>query len=414
MVDMEAEGRYFDTDETRSMDMREAGLFAALPDQIAHARSATPAYSRMLADIDPSAIVNAAALARLPVTDKKSLIAAQSEDPPLGGFAARPATFRRWLFASPGPLYEPGGAGDWWGSARALFAAGFRYGMVVQNCFSYHFTPAGMIFESGAHHLGCCVIPAGTGQGAIQLETARRLRPDAYSGTPDFLLTLLEKAEAEDDPLISFRLAAVGGGALYASLATAYEARGISVRQNYGTADLGIIAYESIGGEGLIINENLIVELLDPVTRDPVDFGETGEVVVTSFNRDYPLLRFATGDLSAFLDGESPCGRTNRRLRGWLGRADSVTKIRGLFVHPLQIERALAGFTALRAWRLVVFEESGRDQVRLECVVDGDFDRLTLAAALQAQCRIRVDVAIVAPAIIGSASGQIDDRRNLT
>ena len=357
----------YDALEIRSADARAADLARALPAQISRAADLT-GYREALAGIDPAAIKTPADLARLPVLRKADLGAAQMKWPPLGGFATlAPGEFRH-LFQSPGPIYEPGNhSHDWWRVGRFLHACGIGAGDIVQNCFSYHLTPAGMIFESGARAVGAAVIPAGTGQTEAQVQAAAQLGATAYAGTPDYLKVILDKADAMGVALGITR-AAVGGGALFPALRQAYADRGIACLQNYATADLGNIAYESDAAEGLIVDEGVVVEIVTPGTGDPVPDGEVGEVVVTTLNPDYPLIRLATGDLSAILPGQSPCGRTNSRIKGWMGRADQTTKVKGMFVRPEQVADLVARHDEIARARVVVERNGNQDAmtVRLE------------------------------------------------
>ncbi|WP_173487712.1 phenylacetate--CoA ligase family protein, partial [Aliiroseovarius sp. xm-m-354] len=324
---------HFDDLETRSADQRAADLAKALPRQIARAQ-ALPGYGDALKGVEATQITSAEALAELPVLRKSELGMAQAGQAPFGGFTTKPVHEFSHVFQSPGPIYEPSSNDpDWWRMGRFLHAAGIGAGDIVHNCFGYHLTPAGMIFESGARAVGATVLPAGTGQTELQVTAARDVGPTADAGTPDYLKVILEKADAMGVEL-KITKAAVGGGALFPSLRAFYQERGITCLQSYATADLGNIAYESPAMEGLIVDEQVIVEIVTPGTGIPVAPGEVGEVVVTTLNPDYPLIRFATGDLSAVLEGESPCGRTNMRIKGWMGRADQTTKIKGMFVRP--------------------------------------------------------------------------------
>ena len=329
---------FYDARETRDPMEREQDLLARLPAQIAHAKARASAFAERFKDVDPASITSREALATLPVTRKSELLELQKAARPFGGFATvNWGTGCARVFASPGPLYEPEGARrDYWRMARALFAAGFRQGDLVHNTFSYHFTPAGSMMETAAHALGCTVFPAGVGQTEQQVEAIADLRPSAYTGTPSFLRIILDKAE-EMGVKVSFSKAFVSGEAFPASQRDALAARGIQAFQAYATADLGLVAYETGAREGLIVDEGVLVEIVRPGTGDPVPVGEVGEVVVTSLNPDYPLIRFGTGDLSAVLQGMSPCGRTNTRIKGWMGRADQTTKVKGMFVHPGQV-----------------------------------------------------------------------------
>ncbi len=347
-------GEHYDDLETRSADERTRWIAEALPRQIANAKTNAPAYARLLADVDPAAIRSPADLAALPVTRKAALVAAQAEDPPFGGYVARPVHEFDHIFQSPGPIYEPGMVRrDWWRLGRFAFAAGVRTGDIVQNTFAYHLTPAGMMFENAARAVGATSIPAGTGQTELQVRAAAAAGATAYAGTPDYLKIILEKAD-ELGVRLAIDKALVGGGALFPSLRQYYAERGIRCLQCYATADLGNIAYESEAMEGMIVDEGVIVEIVRPGTGDPVPEGEVGEVVVTTFNPDYPLIRFATGDLSAVMPGQSPCGRTNMRIRGWMGRADQTAKIKGMFVRPEQVAELVARFPEVHRARVIV------------------------------------------------------------
>jgi phenylacetate-CoA ligase len=359
---------YFDALETRSAGQRAADMARDLPAQIARAQ-ALPGYAGSLARIDAAAITTPEALAALPVLRKSELGKAQKAAPPLGGFTGPLAGFAH-VFQSPGPIYEPGGAGqDWWRMGRAMYAAGIRKGDVVQNCFSYHLTPAGMMFENAARAIGATVVPAGIGQTELQVRAAHDIGVTAYAGTPDFLKIILDRADA-DGVKLKITKAAVGGGALFPSLRKEYADRGIACLQGYGTADLGNIAYESPAMEGMIVDEGVIVEIVRPGTGDPVAPGEVGEVVVTTLNPDYPLIRFATGDLSAVMPGESPCGRTNLRIRGWMGRADQTTKIKGMFVRPEQVAAFVAKHPEVARARVIAAREGEADVMRVQIETD--------------------------------------------
>jgi phenylacetate-CoA ligase len=408
---------FYDALETRDPEAREREQLARLPDHIAHARSQAPAYARLLADADPREITSRAALAALPVTRKSDLASMQKGAPPLGGFAAGDWSTQLRVFASPGSIYEPEGrAPDYWRIARALHAAGFRRGELVHNAFAYHMTPAGAMLESAAHALGCTVFPAGTGQTEQQVHAMAHLCPDGYVGTPSFLKILLDKADELGVALGSLRKATVSGEAFPAPLRTAFAARGIDALQLYATADLGSIAYETPAREGLVIDEGVIVEIVRPGTGQPLADGEVGEVVVTPlFNRDYPLVRFATGDLSAIMPGRSPCGRTNARLRGWLGRADQTTKVRGMFVQPGQVAQVLARHPAAGRARLVVDNPEGMDAMTLqvECAAPEPALRDGMIASLRDVTRLRGEVAFVAPGSLPNDGKVIEDRRKL-
>lgn len=357
---------YFDQLETREPKQRERALFNMLPSLIERAKAQAPGWAHHLADVEPAAVTSRAALATLPVLRKSDLSALQARTPPFGGFATAPAGAMSRIFMSPGPIFDPEAPGeDWWRSARALYAAGFRKGDIVHNTFSYHLTPGGWILDAGARALGCAVIPAGPGNTEQQLEAIAHLKPTAFIGVPDFLKILLDKAKETGRDASSFKRAMVSGGALYPSLRQEYKSRGIAVFQTYATADLGIIAYESEALDGMIVDEAMIVEIVVPGTGDPVPDGDVGEVVVTSFNREYPMIRFATGDLSAVLKGPSPCGRTNMRIRGWLGRADQATKVKGMFVRPEQVVAVARQHPELGRVRLVVSRAGEQDRMTL-------------------------------------------------
>ncbi len=357
----------FDALETRSAEAREAALTEALPAAISRASEAT-GMAAHLGDVTAQDVTSREALARLPVLRKSDLVQAQSATPPFGGLNATPLSRFEHVFQSPGPIYEPGRIGhDWWRLGRFLHASGIGKGDIVQNCFSYHLVPAGMMFENAARAVGATVLPAGTGQTELQVIAARDVGVTAYSGTPDFLKVILEKAD-EMGIALGFRKAVVGGGALFPSLRAFYEERGITCRQCYATADLGNIAYETDALEGMVVDEGVVVEIVRPGTGDPVPEGEVGEVVVTSLNPDYPLIRFATGDLSAVLPGQSPCGRTNMRIKGWMGRADQTTKIKGMFVRPEQVAALVARHDEIHRARVIATRSGEKDvmTVRIE------------------------------------------------
>lgn len=405
---------YFDALETRDPHLRENEQLAQLPEHIARAVTA-PGWARQLAGVDPASVTSRAALATLPLLRKSDLIALQKEHPPFGDFnVSQPGTLRR-LLMSPGPIFEPEGGGiDWWGVAPALYAAGFRADDIVHNAFSYHLTPGGFIMESGAHALGCAVIPAGVGNTELQIEAIAHFRPSGYVGTPDFLKILLDAAAQLKKDVSSLKRGLVSAAALPLSLRQELLSRGVAVLQCYATADVGVIAYESSAREGMIVSENLIIEIVRPGTGDPVDEGEAGEVVVTSFNPDYPMIRFATGDLSAVLAGPSPCGRTNMRIKGWMGRADQTTKIRGMFVHPGQITEVAKRHPELHRVRLVVTREGEQDAMMLLAESEHHADDLAraLAATLQAVTRLRGEVTLVAPGSLPNDGKIIVDQRN--
>ena len=361
--------------------------------------------------MDPEAVASREALAALPVLRKSDLATAQAALGPGGGFMAKPASSFAHLFQSPGPIYEPGEVSrDWWRVGRFLHAAGVGPGDVVQNCFSYHLTPAGHIFESGARAVGATVVPAGTGQTELQARAARDLGATTYAGTPDFLLVILDRA-AEMGLELAFAKAVVGGGALFPSLRQEYADRGIATLQNYATADLGQIAYESPPMEGMIVDEGVVVEIVRPGTGDPVAEGEVGEVVVTTLNPDYPLIRFATGDLSAVMPGRSPCGRTNMRIRGWMGRADQTAKIKGMFVRPEQVAELVAAHPGARRARVVADREGEADRMVVRVEADG-LDVEAFQADVMAYLKLRGDVEVVAPGALPNDGLVIEDRRD--
>jgi phenylacetate-CoA ligase len=404
---------YYDDLETRPPEQREAALMAALPRQLANAKSGSPAFARILADVVPGDVTDRGALAELPVTRKGDLIALQQQAPPFGGLTTVPPGALARVFASPGPIYDPEGKrADYWRLARALFAAGFRAGDLVHNCFSYHLTPAGSMLESGAHAIGCAVVPGGTGQTESQIRTIADLRPTGYVGMPSFLAILLDQAASRGVALDSLSKALVSGEALPAALREKFTASGIAARQCYATADLGLLAYESVPDEGLVLDEALILEIVQPGTGDPVAPGEVGEVVVTTLTPEYPLIRFGTGDLSALLAGPSPCGRTNHRIKGWMGRADQATKVRGLFVHPAQIAEIIKRHKEIIRARLVVGRDAQGDTMTL-LVEMGEpaEDPARIAETLQALTKLRGTVAIVARGSLSHDGKVIEDAR---
>ena len=411
---------FFDALETRDPAEREAALMAALPRQIAHAQVHSAALGEILAGVDAAAVTSRAALARLPVTRKSELLERQQAAraagrDAFGGFAAlRYGPGMPRLYASPGPIYEPEGAArDYWRTARALYAAGFRAGQLAHNAFSYHMTPGAFIMESGAHAVGCTVFPAGTGQTEQQLQAIAELKPDGYLGTPSFLRILLEKAAESGADVASLRHGLVGGEALPPSLRDWFGARGMAVYQSYATADVGLIAYETAAREGLVLDEGVLVEIVRPGTGEPVAEGEVGEVVVTLLQPDYPLIRFGTGDLSAVLPGTCPSGRTNTRIKGWLGRADQTTKIRGMFVHPGQVAEIVRRFPGVGRARLVVSGEMADDRMtlRLESApAEGLAERV--AEAVRDVTKLRGEVELVAPGSLPNDGKVIEDARS--
>jgi len=406
---------YYDDLETRDPETREAALMAALPEALAHAMAGAPGFAKILAGVEPGDVDSRVALAALPVVRKPDLMEMQQAEPPFGGLTATAPRDMARLFISPGPIADPEGQGtDWWRFARALFAAGFRKHDIVHNCFAYHFTPAGSMFDTAARSLGCVVVAGGTGQTEMQVQAIAHFGADAFAGTPDFLKIVLDKAKESGTALPTLKKACVSGGALFPSLRDEIRAHGVNVLQCYGSADLGLIAYESEAMDGMILDENLIVEILRPGTGDPVPDGEVGEVVVTTLNRDYPLVRFATGDLSALLPGISPCGRTAPRIKGWMGRADQTTKVRGMFVHPAQIDRIVKRHPELLRARLVVDSEEGQYSVVEVCEAaarDHSLEKL-VEQSVQAECKFRATVRIVAPNTIPNDGKVIEDIRN--
>lgn len=401
---------FYDTLETRSQDAREASFAECLPDIIARARS-TAGGAVHLADVDPAAVVDRAALAQLPVLRKSRLVQAQISDAPFGGFTTLLASEFSHVFQSPGPIYEPGmRGGDWWRLGRFLHAMGIGKGDIVQNCFAYHMTPAGMMFENAAQAVGASVFPAGTGQTELQVSAAAHLGVTAYAGTPDYLNIILQKAD-ELGVKLNIEKAAVSGGALFPSLRQAYADQGILTRQCYATADLGNIAYESEAMEGMIVDEGVLVEIVRPGTGDPVPEGEVGEVVVTSFNVDYPLIRFATGDMSAVLPGQSPCGRTNMRIKGWMGRADQTTKIKGMFVRPEQVAELVARHPEILKARVIATREGEADTMTVQIEAENVQDA-AVKDSIAAVLKLRGTLEVVAPGSLPNDGKVIDDQRS--
>ncbi len=406
---------HYDALETRDRKIREREQFSALPAIIARAMNA-PGWARLLAGIAPEKIISRAALAALPVLRKSDLAAMQKEHPPFGGLCVTPPGKVRRLLMSPGPIFEPEGMGnDWWGCARACHAAGFRAGDIVHNSFAYHLTPGGFILESGAHALGCAVIPGGVGNTEQQLEAIAHYKPAGYMGTPDFLKILLDSAEKTGKDASCLKRALVSGAALPGSLREELKERGVAVLQCYATAELGVIAYESDAREGMIVNETLILEIVRPGSGDLVPDGDVGEVVVTSFNPDYPMIRLATGDLSALMPGISPCGRTNARIKGWMGRADQIAKVKGLFVHPSQVAELARRHPELGRVRLVVGREAEQDVMTLmvECAQPAPALAAAVAATLQSLTKLKGAVQLAAPGSLPNDGKVIADERKL-
>jgi phenylacetate-CoA ligase len=409
--------RFYDSLEVRDGEERDGALLKALPELLRHAIEKAPGVASHLAGVDPEALTSFGALAALPLLHKSDLIEGQQALPPFAGLNTIPLARMAKIYASPGPIFEPEGTGtDYWRFARALFAAGFRAGDLVHNSFAYHLTPGGSMMESGARALGCPVIPAGTGQTDLQLQVIDHLQPAAFAGTPSFLRTLLERGRAEGLRTDCFRHAIVSGEAFPSSLAQELQEQyGVAAYQCYATSDIGLIAYETEAREGLVIDEGVLVEVVRPGTGQPVPAGEVGEVVVTTFNPDYPLIRFATGDLSAIMPGMSPCGRTNRRLRGWLGRADQSTKVKGMFVHPAQVAKVAQRHGEIGRTRLVVERFDSRDQMTLYCESERPCEGLAEAIeqSVRAVTGLRGSVTLVGPGELANDGKVIDDRRPL-
>ncbi|MEO0772114.1 MAG: phenylacetate--CoA ligase family protein [Pseudomonadota bacterium] len=398
----------FDDLETRTAEAREADLARALREQIARAQGLA-GYGGRLDRVEAGDVSDRSALARLPVLRKSDLGAAQADDGPFGGLTTQAASGFAHVFQSPGPIYEPGGDGhDWWRMGRFLHACGIGTGDIVQNCFGYHLTPAGMIFENGARAVGAAVLPAGTGQTELQARAAADIGVTAYAGTPDYLKVILDKAD-ETGLSLGITKAAVSGGALFPSLRQEYADRGIACLQCYATADLGNIAYESEAMEGMIVDEGVIVEIVTPGTGDPVAPGQVGEVVVTTLNPDYPLVRFATGDMSAVLEGESPCGRTNMRIKGWMGRADQTTKIKGMFVRPEQVADLVGRHDDVVRARVVASREGEMDVMRVQ--IEGTGAAEEYASSVADVLKLKGEVEVVAPGSLPNDGLVIEDQR---
>ena len=408
---------HYDELETRDPERRETELLSAVQEHIALAQRRSAGFGRLLADVDPYAVTSRLALAKLPVLRKSELTELQKREPPFGGLATVAHGEASHVFASPGPIYELAGRrADYGQFARALFAAGFRNGDLVYNTFSYHFTPAGIMVDSGARALACAVFPAGVGQTELQVGAMVDLKPQGYVGTPSFLKILLEKAAEASADVSSLRKALVSGEALPASLRGFFEGRGVRVQQCYTTADLGTIAYESDAREGLIVSEGLLVEIVRPGTGDPVPEGEVGEVVVTNtLTPDYPMIRFATGDLSAVLPGASSCGRTNVRLKGWLGRADQSAKVRGMFVHPSLVAQVVRRHPEISRARLTISTVEDADAMTLRCEAASRDPALAAAVAesIREVCKLRGEVELVPPGSLPNDGKVIDDIRKL-
>ena len=406
---------YFDELETRDPATREAALMGALAAQIAHVKKNAPYFADKFKNVDPQSITSRQALAQLPVTRKSALVELQRANPPFGGLNGVPIAKLKHIYASPGPIFEMDGEGrDYWRGARAMWAAGFRPGDIVHNSFSYHLVPAGLMMESGAHAIGCPVFPAGIGNTEQQLDAIATIKPAAYAGTPSFLKILVDKGRELGKDVSSIKKALVGAEALPPSLRKELNNAGIFVLQSYGTADLGTIAYESESLEGMILAEDIVVEIVRPGTNDPVPDGEVGEVVVTVLNPIYPLIRFGTGDLSAIMAGQSPCGRTNKRIKGWMGRADQRTKVKGMFVDPEQVIQVQKRHPELTKVRLVVDRENQVDVMVLNAeIAGGGSPELSKAveATIQSVCKLRGGVAFVAPGSLANDGKVIADVR---
>ncbi|WP_282022413.1 phenylacetate--CoA ligase family protein [Ruegeria faecimaris] len=401
--------KFYDALETRSADQRASEQAEALQVQIRRANSA-PGFAAHMADVDTAAVKSLDDLVKLPVLRKSDMAKAQASSPPFGGFTVKPARHFHHVFQSPGPIYEPGSTDhDWWRMGRFLHAAGVGPGDIVQNCFGYHLTPAGMIFESGARAVGAAVLPAGTGQTELQVTAARDVGCTAYAGTPDYLKVILDKAD-EMGVALDFVTAVVGGGALFPSLRQEYANRGIACLQCYATADLGSIAYESPAMDGMIIDEHVIVEIVTPGTGNPVAPGEVGEVVVTSLNPDYPLIRFATGDLSAVQPGQSPCGRTNMRIKGWMGRADQTTKIKGMFVRPEQVAALVDKHDEIVKARVIAARQGEMDTMTVQIESAGGND-LVYAKSVVEVLKLKGAIEVVAPGSLPKDGLVIEDQR---
>lgn len=405
---------YYDPLETRDPEERELDLMDKLARQVAHAKESTSYYFHRLAGVNPFEVVNRKALAHLPVTRKRDLIALQKDHPPFGGLNALSRANAKRIFSSPGPIYElQGKETDHWRMARVLYAAGFRHGDLIHNCFSYHFTPGAFIFEGGARKLGCAVFPGGVGQTEQQVQAMVDLKPDGYVGTPSFLKLIVDKADETGADISSLKKACVSGEALPGVIRAALAERGIQVRQCYATADIGAIAYETEAQDGLVVEEGVLLEIVRPGTGDPVEPGEVGEILVTTFNPDYPLIRFATGDLSAILPGRSPCGRSNVRIKGWLGRADQTTKVKGMFVHPEQVAEVARRHPEIHRLRLVVDNPDGQDRMTLHCEIEQGSEALAQAvvSSLREITKLRGETAFCAPGGLPNDGKVIEDSR---
>lgn len=413
---------YFDGLETLEPEVRERHLMGRLPAFLGHAKSNSPTWALRLEHVETGEISSREALAQLPVLRKADIAALQADTPPFGGLTTRSFRELPRLFMSPGGVFEPQGLEqDPWRTARALWAAGVRPGHVLQNCFSYHLTPGAWLVDAAARSIGAAVIPAGIGNTEQQIQAMYHLKPEIYVGTPSFLRIIIEKSREASEAAPLPRMALVSGEALPTDLRAWFQGQGVAaVRQWYGTADAGTIAYESMDNEGMVVEEDVIVEIVKPGTGDPVADGEVGEVVVTNFNHDYPLIRFATGDLSAVLPGVSACGRTNMRIRGWLGRADDGAKVRGMFVYPMHVQQILSRLDFIGQARFVIGGEMGRDELMLECELKAAADgpnRATLMDQIAEACRsttkLRVTPVILPPGSFNEDRRLLIDTRRL-
>ena len=407
---------FYDALETRDSALREEQQFDELKKQLHNARDHAPAYAAILADVDIASVNDRITLAAIPLTRKSDIAKRQSELPPLGGYAAAPMDSFYNVFASPGGIFEPGAArDDYWNFARGLYAAGIRAGDLIHNTFSYHFTPAGLMVDSAARALGCPVFPGGIGQTELQIQVMARLKPRAYCGTPSFLKIILDKAAEMKISVDTLSLGLVGGEALPGSLRTELSDSGVNVVQFYGTADLGMVAYESSAKEGMILEEKVIVEIVRPGTGEPVAEGEVGEIVVTTLSPEYPLIRFATGDLSAFMSGNSPCGRTNRRIKGWMGRADQTAKVRGMFVHPSQVASVVSRHDELLRARLVIGRVDNQDVMTLKCEIENHQESIEqlIEQSVREICKLRADIELCPAGALPNDGVVIEDARPL-
>ena len=407
---------FYDALEVRDSALREEQQFDQLKKQLHNARDHAPAYAAILADVDIESVNDRITLAAIPLTRKSDIAKRQSELPPLGGYAAAPMDSFYNVFASPGGIFEPGAArDDYWNFARGLYAAGIRAGDLIHNTFSYHFTPAGLMVDSAARALGCPVFPGGIGQTELQVQVMARLKPRAYCGTPSFLKIILDKAAEIKISVDTLSLGLVGGEALPGSLRTELSDSGVDVVQFYGTADLGMVAYESSAKEGMILEEKVIVEIVRPGTGEPVAEGEVGEIVVTTLSPEYPLIRFATGDLSAFMSGNSSCGRTNRRIKGWMGRADQTAKVRGMFVHPSQVASVVSRHDEVLRARLVIGRVDNQDVMTLKCEIENHQESIEqlIEQSVREICKLRADIELCPAGALPNDGVVIEDARPL-